>query len=104
MLLVKIENFFKVYFELSRATFYYQKVLQSNPNDELAARATYMLAYCDKHAKISNGELEDDYFDHDVKPYISPFFAFFRTKYSHTLAYQECLKTCPELADYFKTR
>lgn len=98
------DNFFKVYFELSRAAFYYQKVMQCNPNDELAARATYMLGYCDKYAKISNEELEGYYIGQDVKPYISPFFTFFHTKYSHTLAYQECLKSCPELADYFKTR
>ena len=97
-------HFFKVYFQLSRAIAYYQKVIESNPNPELAARATYMLGYCEEYAKIANGELEEQYDSRDDEPYISPIFSTFRTKYGHTLAYQECLKSCPELADYFKSR
>lgn len=92
------------YYKLSRAVAYYQKALQNSPNIELEARATYMLGYCEKYAKIANGELEEQYYSRDNKPYISPIFSTFRKKFGQTLAYQECLKTCPELADYFKTR
>lgn len=99
------KNFFKVYYELSRAAFYYQKVLQCNPDQELAARATYMLGSCDKYAKLGNDEfIRNNGYDNTQRPYFSPFFHSFRSKFGHTLAYQECLKTCPELADYFKTR
>jgi tetratricopeptide (TPR) repeat protein len=97
-------HFFKVYFQLSRAIAYYQKVIESNPNFELAARATYMLGYCEEYSKIANGELEEQYDSRDDKPYISSIFSTFRKKFGQTLAFQECLKTCPELADYFKTR
>lgn len=99
------KNFFKVYYELSRAVLYYQKVLQCKPDQELAARATYMLGSCDKYAKLGNDEfIRNNNYDDSKRPYFSPFFHSFRTNFGRTLAYQECLKACPELADYFKSR
>lgn len=94
----------RVYYKLSRAVAYYQKALQNTPNVELAARATYMLGYCEKYSKIAGGEFYEEYFDKGKVTYISPIFSTFRKKFGQTLAYQECLKNCPELADYFKTR
>jgi hypothetical protein len=94
----------RVYYKLSRAVAYYQKALQTTPNIELAARATYMLGYCEKFSKIVDGEFDKEYFDKGKVTYISPIFSTFRKKYGQTLAYQECLKSCPELADYFKSR
>ena len=101
---LEAEQGFLVYNKLSRAVAYYQKALQNTPNVELAARATYMLGYCEKYSKIAGGEFYEEYFDKGKVTYVSPIFSTFRKKFGHTLAYQECLKTCPELADYFKSR
>lgn len=97
------KGYHKVYFQLSRAMRYYQRTLFSSSDPELAAKAMYMIGYCDKYAKFGNGEL--DYYPwKDQKVYVSPVFNTFRARFNHTLTYYECLKTCPELADYVKSR
>jgi hypothetical protein len=99
------ENYFEVYYKMSRAVEYYQKALKNKPDEELAARATYMLGHCDKYAKlVKDGEIELDIYDDpkDKPAYISPIFNTFRDQFGHTTAYRECLSNCPELADYFK--
>ncbi|MDX2067312.1 MAG: hypothetical protein SFV55_02740 [Haliscomenobacter sp.] len=97
------KTYFNVYYKMSRAIGYYQKALSCKPNSELAARTTYMLGHCISYANVADVGTEDGFYV-DQKGDVSSFFSTFRTKYSHTLAYQECLKTCPELADYFKSR
>jgi tetratricopeptide (TPR) repeat protein len=93
-------NFFKEYFQLSRANAYYQKAFKAKPAEDLAARIIFMLGTCDKYA---HHDFDHPYWEEDeTEPYISPIFNTFRDQFGHTEVFKDCLNTCPELADYFK--
>ncbi|WP_373550138.1 hypothetical protein [Haliscomenobacter sp.] len=94
------KTYFKEYFQLSRATAYYHKAFKAKPTEDLAARIIFMLGTCDKYA---HHNFDRPYWEEDeTKPYISPIFNTFRDQFGHTEVFQECLNTCPELADFFK--
>lgn len=97
------EIYYKEYYQMSRAIAYYQKVLHCEPTDELAARSTFMLGHCTQYIRMTQSKAEDPFFM-DYETFVPSIFNNFRKRFGHTLAYQEVIKTCPELADYFKSR
>lgn len=98
------KEYFEEYLQMKRAVSYYKMVLNSKPDDELAARTTYMLGHCEEYATSGNGYINYGVSEEEYKRFFSPVFLTFRDKYGHTAAFKECLKSCPELADYFKSR
>jgi hypothetical protein len=85
---------------MNKALDYYQKAYNAKPDSELAARIVFMMGSCDKLAQLNKGLRRWD--DEEKEPYISPFFNTFRDQFGNSVAYQECLRNCPELADYFR--
>jgi len=94
------KTYFKEYYQMNKALDYYQKAYNAQPGSELAARIVFMMGSCDKLAQMNKGLRSWD--DEEKEPYISPFFNTFRDQFGNSVAYRECLRNCPELADYFR--
>ena len=88
-----------MYYRCTRAAAYFRKSLAARPNRELAARAFYMLAECDRRdrwMRIRRGQNTSQ----EEGGVTSPMFKTWAKRYGKTAAYAECLDACPDLKVY----
>ena len=88
-----------VFYRCARAAYYFQKALANNPDPELAARAYYMLAECDRRSRWMDLRRQPGY-EGGEGGVTSPMFKTWAKRYKNTQAYQEALEECPALRDY----
>lgn len=88
-----------VFYRCARAAYYFQKALANNPDPELAARAYYMLAECDRRSRWMDLRRQPGY-EGGEGGVTSPMFKTWAKRYKNTQAYQEALEECPDLRDY----
>lgn len=87
----------ETYYGCGKAKEYYASCLQSKPDQELAARASYLSAWIDQ--KFLPKE-ERDWDAPPKPPVFSNLFIQWGKQYKNTKVYQERMITCPELAAF----
>ena len=85
-----------MYYRCSRAAAYFRKSLAARPNPELAVRAYYMLAECDRRDRWMSMRRRDE----SEGGVASPMFKTWAKRYGKTEAFRECLEGCPDLKTY----
>lgn len=85
-----------MYYRCTRAAAYFRKSLAARPDRELAARAYYMLAECDRRDRWMTMRRRDG----NEGGVASPMFKTWAKRYGKTTAYKECLDACPDLRTY----
>ena len=88
-----------MYYRCARAARFFQKSLACKPNPELAARAFYMLAECDRHSRWMDMRRQSEYGEGEGGV-ASPMFKTWARRYKNTQAYKQCLAECPDLRTY----
>lgn len=89
----------QVYFHCSRAAEYYRKALEASTSPELATRAYYMLAECDRRSRWMKFRRSEKNSNREGEV-ASPMFRTWSRRYKHTEAYKEILSYCPGLQAY----
>ena len=88
-----------IYYHCTRAASYFRKSLDARPDRELAARAYYMLAECDRRDRWMRIRRSPD-MSLTEGGVTSPMFRTWAKRYGETAAYKECLDACPDLRTY----
>ncbi len=83
-----------VYYRCTRAAEYFKKALAASPDPELAARAFYMLAECDRRDRWTSRQGDSE------GGVASPLFKRWAKLYSATETYRYQISTCPGLREY----
>lgn len=86
----------KIYYRCTRAAEFFRKSLANHPDPELAARAFYMLAECDRRDRWMTMRRGGG----NEGGVASPMFRTWAKRYGKTAAYKECLDACPDLRTY----
>lgn len=93
--------------DCSLAERYYKQALNAAENDEQRAKATFMLAKCERNAYynqlyLANSEDPTEYWDHIEISYTSSWenFRSLKEQYEHTTYYQEVIEECGDFKSY----
>lgn len=94
------KRFGAVYYRCRRAARFFQRALDQHPDPELAARAFYMLAECDRRDRWMTARRQGESSRVQEGDVASPYFRIWAKRYGKTAAYEECIERCPGLRTY----
>ncbi len=89
-----------VYYRCQRAARYFRLALDHRPDPELAARAFYMLAECDRRDRWMSARRMGENSPVKEGDVASPYFKAWAKQYGNTAAYRRCVDSCPGLKEY----
>lgn len=89
-----------VYYRCHRAARYFRLALDHRPDPELAARAFYMLAECDRRDRWMSARRMGENSPVQEGDVASPYFKVWAKQYGNTAAFRQCVDSCPGLKEY----
>jgi len=89
-----------VYYRCRRAARFFQRALDQRPDPELAARAFYMLAECDRRDRWMTARRLGESSRVQEGDVASPLFRTWAKRYGKTSVYRERVERCPGLRAY----